>query len=360
MPMGKPSAGGGGGAFGLAPVIASNSVGGTSLNTSSQQWDFLPYTERWLLNTASFQTFARATPYLSDDPLINRQEPVPNYPVVGSDTNCIYMGSSRLNHFFNLRVLGVNQFWRTPHDFSSWTNLALPTFSQLSARSLGFMPDTIFGDLLWYPNTDAGPALQMHYSSDEGANWLPYTFPGGVFGSVWQAQFALMTTPNGQAILGLRDAVALIGKPVIVVPAMTILFPVTSTPGPPVGSGGNDYTAWGVAPDGRMAAGTNNGRLNWSLNGGVNWQAAEGGGSPVGGQIRCISWNPADDYFYIQRNNHASRTLDFVDFEQLAHFGNSATASFVNDFDEGLRAPDNLLYTAQNITAANKQYWKVI
>lgn len=360
MPMGRPSVGGGGGAFGFNRVLATASLGGASLNTSSQAWTWLQYTNRWLLSAQSIQTFARAQPYLCDDPLTNAgYEPLPNYPVAPGDTNCIWLATDNLYHYFNLRVLSVNQFWRVTHDFSTWDSLALPPFFGFGnggTQSIGVMPDTVLGDLLIYPVTAAGPSWDIAISNDRGNSWFFYNLPSLIIPSTFQSQAALMTTNSGELVIGFRNAIIHLSKPDF---TPGLVFAVTPTGG--VGTNGNSYTSFAVAPDGRMAAGVNIGRLNYSLDDGLNWfmttQAIE---VPLTGNLRFIGWHEPDNHFYLQGQSSAIlRTLDFSDFEIVPLLSNPVTSTVISGNQTIRSKPGEIIITPDSSQVVVKQFWSL-
>lgn len=359
MPMGKPSEGGGGGAFGMQRITAPLSLGGTSIANSSQGWQWLEYTNKWLLSAQSIQTGARAQPYLCDDPLtLAGLELVPNYPVVPTDTNCIWITTDRNYHYFVLRVLNVNQFWRTSHDFSTWDALSMPPFlSFMSGRqSIAVMYDTILGDILLYPVGGGAPSWQMQFSSDAGVNWAGYTLPSIVIPSTYQAEAALMTTNSGEVIFGFRDAIVHIGKPGF---TPGLVFPVTATGG--VGTLGNVYRSISkAAPDGRMATGTNASVLNYSLDDGLTWAFTRVFGGAFLGEVRAVLYNEVDDYFYIQGENTAVlRTLDFSTFEQVPLLSNPQSTPVISGLNTILCSPGRVLVTPDNPYATPRQYWEL-
>lgn len=362
MPMGGPSVGGGGGAFGFNRVLAVASFGGTSLNVSSQAWHWLQYTNRWLLSAQSIQTFARAQPYLCDDPLTNAgYEPLPNYPVAPGDTNCIWVATDNIYHYFILRVLSVNQFWRATHDFSTWDSLALPPFFGFGSggmQSIGIMPDTVIGDLLIYPVSAAGSAWDIAISNDRGNSWFFYNLPSIIIPSVFQSQAALMTTNSGELVIGLRDAIIHLSKPAY---TPGLVFSVTPSGGPNVGTNGNSYQSFASAPDGRMAAGVNTGRLNYSLDDGLTWfatrQALE---LSTVGNLRFIGWHEPDNYFYLQGQSSAIlRTLDFSAFEIAPLLNSPGSSTTITDFQSILSKPGEIILTPDDTSSTAKQFWSL-
>lgn len=359
MPMGRPNTGGGGGAFGVNRIFATMSAGGASINVSSQGWQWLRYTNKWLLSAQSTQTFARGQPYLIDDPLTNAGlEPLPNYPVVPADTNCIWCATDRNYHYFVLRVLSVDSFYRVTHDFSTWQLLSMPPFFGYSAgiQSIGIMPDTVLGDLLIYPVSLAGSSWDIAISNDSGDSWFFYNLPSIIIPSTFQAQRALMTTNSGELVIGFRDAIIHLSKPAF---TPGLVFSVTPSGG--VGTGGNSYTCFASAPDGRMAAGVNTGRLNYSLDDGLTWfvntQILE---LSIVGNLRFIGWHEPDNYFYMQGQSSAViRTLDFSDFEIVPLLSAPQSSTIITANQTILSKPGEIILTPDNTSANAKQFWSI-
>lgn len=356
MPIGGPNASGGGSAFGLSRLRRALVSGGVSFAGASRRVTYIPEIGMFLASAGGIQSYNAYIPQMCTDPRVGDWEPLPNYPKTASDI-ALHLLTTSTHHFFNLRVGATNEFWRATLDFSTWTQLAIPPASPVTSSNGGFIfvPNgSVFGPMIMYANTSAGASWELKFSTDDGANWTSVGLPSVSFPSVWQSQFLLGVTPAGNIILGLRDSIGLLG-PLYMAPPLA--FPVIAAAN--VGTGGNSYTSFGIAPDGRCAAGVNIGRLCYSTDFGLTWAASEPLTSGSGNDVHNIIHNVNDDYFYIQTTYALARTMDFSDFEPVPMYADPQASDRITE-DKGNGPIDGGFILTPDLTATvPAQFWSL-